>query len=547
MSGTDLLNYFNYAIIAIIALGALGGFLKGTYKSTYHIITSFIIIIIGWLASDKIIDFILTFDLSSYNIAIPIGETVINLTTLEETIAVFLAGFLGVEAETVVTLELYLFAMAVIKFPLKLVFILLLLLLNVTVFKFIFWIVWLFIKPKKHVTKNEKGRKVKEKVKLSLLSRTGGAAVGVVHSLIGLLILIVPISALCSLGTKMSPVFDMVMPNEESSEQVTLTIGEDGKLYKFNGGMDLGIDMSMLAPYVEFMEKYDEETYFFLISKLLNGYPKGHVNEVPNGWSSRKKAFDTLKNEFKYDKKVCKEVEEDFPVNNTEWHDPLDVMQICAYSFNGMFDPYNATFHYRSTTRSHQGVDLFSIPNTPVYACLDGRIAFAGVQKGYGNVIILAIEEPSQVEIFKNRRKSDFKSFYTNHGELELMDGSNFNIEASTLYLAYAHLSSFNIIKGDFVKCGDVIGFSGETGNAKGTKGPHVHFEVRSKLSSGGINNRCNPALYFDYEQYKEAISEKDVKVIKLKNTNGLEKEDIEKISFESENNVQYKYMKNKK
>lgn len=294
-----------------------------------------------------------------------------------------------------------------------------------------------------------------------------------------------------------------------------------------------------------FMEKYDEETYFFLISKLLNGYEKGQVNEAPNGWSTRKEAFNTLKNTFKYDKKVCKEVEEDFPVNNTGWHDPLDVMQICAYSFKGIFDPYNATFHYRSTTRPHQGVDLFATPNTPVYACLDGRIAFAGVQRDYGNVIILAIEEPSQVEMFKKRRKDDFKSFYTNSGKSELMDGPKFDIEADVFYLAYAHLSGFNVIKGDFVKSGDVIGFSGETGNAKGTKGPHVHFEVRSKLSSGGINNRCNPALYFDYEQYDK--DKKNANKIKVKNTNGIEKEDIEKNSFETENNEQYKYMKNKK
>lgn len=294
-----------------------------------------------------------------------------------------------------------------------------------------------------------------------------------------------------------------------------------------------------------FMEKYDEETYFFLISKLLNGYEKGQVNEAPNGWSTRKEAFNTLKNTFKYDKKVCKEVEEDFPVNNTGWHDPLDVMQICAYSFKGIFDPYNATFHYRSKTRPHQGVDLFATPNTPVYACLDGRIAFAGVQRDYGNVIILAIEEPSQVEMFKKRRKDDFKSFYTNSGKLELMDGPKFDIEADVFYLAYAHLSGFNVIKGDFVKSGDVIGFSGETGNAKGTKGPHVHFEVRSKLSSGGINNRCNPALYFDYEQYDK--DKKNANKIKVKNTNGIEKEDIEKNSFETENNEQYKYMKNKK
>lgn len=301
--------------------------------------------------------------------------------------------------------------------------------------------------------------------------------------------------------------------------------------------------------------------YVFLISKLLNGYDKGQVNKAPNGWSTRKEAFNTLKNTFKYDKKVCKEVEEDFPVNNTGWHDPLDVMQICAYTMLGNLNPYNATFHYRSTTRPHQGVDLFSTPNTPVYDCLDGRITFAGVQNGYGNVIILAIEESSQVEMFKNRRKGNFESFYNKTGEL--MDGPGFDKDADVFYLAYAHLSGFNVIKGDFVKSGDVIGFSGETGNAKGTKGPHVHFEVRDlKFAGKSTNHRCNPALYFDYEQYtpiskdngddKRVVSEKSfekynktVKEIEIRHVDG-NISIVEIKDFESDINEQYCYKENK-
>ncbi|TWP22616.1 TIGR02594 family protein, partial [Apibacter muscae] len=41
----------------------------------------------------------------------------------------------------------------------------------------------------------------------------------------------------------------------------------------------------------------DDEKYFWLQAKLLNGYPKGEKLEIePNGWKTRKNAFDILKN-----------------------------------------------------------------------------------------------------------------------------------------------------------------------------------------------------------------------------------------------------------
>ncbi|MCQ2194365.1 MAG: peptidoglycan DD-metalloendopeptidase family protein [Paludibacteraceae bacterium] len=249
------------------------------------------------------------------------------------------------------------------------------------------------------------------------------------------------------------------------------------------------------------MESVDEGKYYFLINKLLNGYLKGQVEEGPNGWEDRKKKLETLKTVFNYDKSVCMGVEEDFPVNSTEWHDPLDVMQMCFYSFNGRRFPYNSTFHYRGKT-PHQGIDLYAEVGTPIYACLDGRIVFCGEQTGYGKIIILEIYEPSQILAFKERRKSNFESIFIKENQKEMSEGPEFDKDASSFYFAYAHLSEFHVIDGDSVKSGQQIGLSGETGNAKGTKGPHVHFEIRSKKFASGMNSRCNPILYLDYEQY---------------------------------------------
>lgn len=50
----------------------------------------------------------------------------------------------------------------------------------------------------------------------------------------------------------------------------------------------------------------EEERYYFLICKVLNGYTLTHKLEVnPNGWEHRKQGLSNLKTWFKYDKKIC--------------------------------------------------------------------------------------------------------------------------------------------------------------------------------------------------------------------------------------------------
>ena len=85
----------------------------------------------------------------------------------------------------------------------------------------------------------------------------------------------------------------------------------------------------------------------------------------------------------------------------------------------------------------HKGVDLAVPEGTSVQAMNDGRVRFAGVMNGYGNVVWLE------------------------HGKHVLT--------------VYAHLSQTQIARGDVVNAGTVIGLSGSTGDASGS---HLHFEV---------------------------------------------------------------------
>ena len=90
------------------------------------------------------------------------------------------------------------------------------------------------------------------------------------------------------------------------------------------------------------------------------------------------------------------------------------------------------------TMRAHQGVDYGAPTGTPVRSVGDAVVEFAGVQNGYGNIVIL-------------KHRNNYRT-------------------------VYAHLSRINVRKGANVSQGQTIGAVGSTGWATG---PHLHFEFR--------------------------------------------------------------------
>ena len=107
--------------------------------------------------------------------------------------------------------------------------------------------------------------------------------------------------------------------------------------------------------------------------------------------------------------------------------------------FSRVSSGYGMRFHPISGTRkAHLGVDYAAPTGTPVRTIADGVVEFAGVQRGYGNVIIV-------------RHRSN----------------------QTTLF---AHLSRIGVRQGQKVSQGDWIGAVGSTG---ASTGPHLHFEFR--------------------------------------------------------------------
>ena len=99
--------------------------------------------------------------------------------------------------------------------------------------------------------------------------------------------------------------------------------------------------------------------------------------------------------------------------------------------------------------RMHNGIDFAAATGTPVYATADGRISFVGTQRGYGRIVYI-----------------DHSHGYTS---------------------CYAHLSTFDVREGQWVRRGDPIGRVGATGNATGA---HLHYEIRRN------HHAVNPNTY---------------------------------------------------
>lgn len=172
----------------------------------------------------------------------------------------------------------------------------------------------------------------------------------------------------------------------------------------------------------------------------------------------------------------------DESVGNGGWHDPLAV---CTLRTAKLASKTGAKFGWvrQNGQRVHQGIDLIAVPGTPIYAVADGVVYTAKAPSAkypYGHTLILEVAlkdlPAAQAEYFRK----------VNPGN-------------ATIGFFYAHLSELPPKSPMIVRAGQVIGKTGDSGNANGmdtvAKGAHLHFEARQKaqLRCAGLTNRVDP------------------------------------------------------
>jgi len=138
--------------------------------------------------------------------------------------------------------------------------------------------------------------------------------------------------------------------------------------------------------------------------------------------------------------------------------------------YKGITSKFGYRIHPTLNRREfHRGTDMRAKMNTPVYATADGIVEWAGYHKssGYGKLIIL-------------QHNYGFRTYF-------------------------GHLNKIVIKSSRFVKKGDLIGY---TGNSGMSNGPHLHYEVRF------ISRSVNPYWFIKWnvKNYKE-IFEKEKKI----------------------------------
>lgn len=132
------------------------------------------------------------------------------------------------------------------------------------------------------------------------------------------------------------------------------------------------------------------------------------------------------------------------------------------------FIQVTSKFGYRESQgvvhSNHTGIDLCGSLGSRVMSVQDGEITFAGRQGGYGNCVeIKHINEQGKV----------FFTFY-----------------------AYMRDNSLQVITGQKVTLGQIIGTQGSTGNSTGD---HLHFEIRT--NTGSNKYAVDPAPYLFTEK----------------------------------------------
>jgi murein DD-endopeptidase MepM/ murein hydrolase activator NlpD len=175
------------------------------------------------------------------------------------------------------------------------------------------------------------------------------------------------------------------------------------------------------------------------------------LDEITSQLYVQSKSFDEVFEMAKNKEKMLASIPAIQPISNK------DLKRLSSY-FGYRTDPF-----YK-VQKFHSGLDFSAPVGTKIYATGDGTVADVEKSRsGYGNKIII-----------------DHGYGYQTH---------------------YCHLSRFNVVRGQKVKRGEVIGLVGNSGKSTS---PHLHYEIHK-------NNKAINPIYFFFnditpEQFNQMI-----------------------------------------
>ena len=232
---SDIVMYVNIFGIAIIAIGFIIGLIRGTFKATYRIVISLVIIVGLWFLVPTIFAWLLDANIgsltSNFGVTEVNGYTITTMRDLLEFATKALLGLIEQDGGTwttytgdivVTETQTYALLYGLFEMVFRVLFILIVIILNWTVFRVLFGIIYLIIKPKKKEIKDGKKRKAKPKG----LSRLGGGLIGAFNAVFILFIIFVPLSGLFSIGEGFGDLLNYEQTTREDGRRIAyLAVG----------------------------------------------------------------------------------------------------------------------------------------------------------------------------------------------------------------------------------------------------------------------------------------------------------------------------------
>lgn len=225
------------------------------------------------------------------------------------------------------------------------------------------------------------------------------------------------------------------------------------QVFKDNHLLNIEIDEPILK--IQVKKKYEEKENieFSEIFEESSSLYKGQERVGQYGQKGKKTVSyeQTYVNGLKKDRKVTKVKINKRPITEIILRGTRDRGEATGVFLRPTSGYISSPFGYRSSG-FHGGIDIANSYGTQVYAADGGKVIEVGYDGSYGNKIVI------------------------DHG--------------NGFKTLYAHMSGFTTHVGSIVSKGDLIGYTGSTGNSTGN---HLHFEIRVNGS------RVNPADYVNF------------------------------------------------